>query len=111
MSGIMRKLTATAIAAALIAVPTGAIAASSARPVAAPQAATGAPANPWLALSAMTSTSSSAASAAALQDDDRGPGFPPIAPLIVILGTIALAVYILTKDDEDGDGLGLPISA
>ena len=48
------------------------------------------------------------ASAAALQDDD-GPGFPPIAPLIVILGTIALAVYILTKDD-DGDDLGLPLS-
>ena len=104
MSGIVRKITAAAIAASLTVVPTGAIAA----PTAAAPAATATPANPWLALSAMTSTSSSAASAAALQDDD-GPGFPPIAPLIVILGTIALAVYILTKDD-DGDDLGLPLS-
>lgn len=107
MSGIVRKITAAAIAASLTVVPTGAIAASPAAPTAAP-AASATPANPWLALSAMTSTSSSAASAAALQDDD-GPGFPPIAPLIVILGTIALAVYILTKDD-DGDDLGLPLS-
>ena len=36
-------------------------------------------------------------------------GFPPIAPLVVILGTIALAIYILTKDDGDDD-IGLPIS-
>ena len=105
MSGILRKVTAAAIAASLTVVPTGAIAAA---PTAAAPAATTTPANPGLALSAMTSTSSSAATAAALQDDD-GPGFPPIAPLIVILGTIALAVYILTKDD-DGDDLGLPLS-
>ena len=103
MSSTLRKITAAAIAASLTVVPTGAIAA----PTAAAPAATATPANPWVALSAMTSTSSSA-SAAALQDDD-GPGFPPIAPLIVILGTIALAVYILTKDD-DGDDLGLPLS-
>lgn len=105
MSDILRKVTAAAIAASLTAVPTGAIAASPAAPTAAP-AASSTSANPWVALSAMTSTSSSAT--AALQDDD-GPGFPPIAPLIVILGTIALAVYILTKDD-DGDDLGLPLS-
>jgi hypothetical protein len=56
----------------------------------------------------MTSTSSSAATAAAAQGED-GPGFPPIVPLIVILGTIALGVYIVTKDDDD-DPLGFPIS-
>lgn len=55
----------------------------------------------------MTSTSSSAA--AAVQDGDGGPGFPPIAPLIVLLGAIALAVHIVTKDDDD-DALGFPIS-
>jgi hypothetical protein len=48
----------------------------------------------------MTSGSSSAATAAAAQGDD-GPGFPPIAPLIVILGTIALAIWILVSDDSD----------
>jgi CubicO group peptidase (beta-lactamase class C family) len=102
MSGFARKLTAAAIAMSLLAVPTGAIA-GAAPPTAAPTAS----ASPWVKLSAMTSTSSSAA-AAAVQGED-GPGFPPIAPLVVILGTIALAVYILTKDDDDED-LGLPVS-
>lgn len=107
MPGIARSITAAAIAASLVAVPTGAIAASPAPARAAAPAAT-TPTNPWIALSAMTSTSSGAANAAALQDGD-GPGFPPIAPLIVILGTIALGVYILTKDDDD-DPLGFPVS-
>lgn len=108
MSGFARKLTAAAIATSLLAVSTGAIAAAPAANRAAAPTATATPTNPWLTLSAMTSTSSSAARAAALQDED-GPGFPPIAPLIVILGTIALAVYILTKDDDD-EPLGFPIS-
>ena len=107
MSGIARRITATAVAASLVVVPSGAIAASPAAPRTAAPTASTAPTNPWVTLSAMTSTSSSAANAA-LQDDE-GPGFPPIAPLIVILGTIALAVYILTKDDDD-DPLGFPIS-
>ncbi len=99
MTGILRKFAAAAIAASLVAVPTGAIAAPAARAAAST--------NPWLTLSAMT-TSSSAANAAAVEGED-GPGFPPIGSLVVILGTIALAVYILTKDDGDDD-LGLPIS-
>ncbi|MFL6724323.1 MAG: hypothetical protein ACJ8FC_03655 [Sphingomicrobium sp.] len=106
MSGLARKFTAASVAAALFVVPTGAIAASPA-PVPQPtaqQAAAAASANPWLTLSAMTSSSSSAATAAAAQGDD-GPGFPPIAPLIVILGTIALAVWILVHDDGDDDTL------
>ncbi|HYC95258.1 MAG TPA: hypothetical protein VEB39_06115 [Sphingomicrobium sp.] len=102
-----RKLTAAAIATSLLAVPTGAIAAAPAAPRAA--AATASASNSWVKLSAMTSTSSSAATAAAAQDyDGEGPGFPPIAPLVVILGTIALAVYIMTKDDESD--LDLPVS-
>lgn len=106
MSGFVRKLAAVAVATSLLAVPTGAIAASpAAAPPTARQAANTTTANPWVTLSAMTS-SSSAASAAAAQGEE-GPGFPPIPPLIVILGTIALAVYILTKDDDSD--IDLPI--
>jgi hypothetical protein len=102
MPSQVRKLTAAAVAIALIAVPTGAIAAAPAIPQATAQQATAAATtNPWLALSAMTSSSSTAASAAAAQGDS-GPGFPPIPALVVILGTIALAIWILAHD-EDGD--------
>jgi len=49
----------------------------------------------------MTTSSSAATTAAAARDyDDRGPGFPPIAPLLVILATIAVAIYILVKDND-----------
>jgi hypothetical protein len=109
MTGFVRKLTATAAAIALVAVPTAGIAAAQTTPRPAATQAAAAPVSPWLTLSAMTSSSSSAASTAALQYEDEGPGFPPIAPLIVILGTIALGVYILTKDDDDDD-LGFPVS-
>lgn len=103
MLGLGRKFTTIAVALSLCAVPTGAIAWSPA-PISAAPAATAAPAtaavpsDQWLALSAMT-TGSAATSAAALQRDER-PGLPPAAPLIVILGTIALAIYILLKDDD-----------
>lgn len=107
MSGILRRVTAAAVAASMAAVPTGAIAASpAATPAAAPTTATTAT-NPWLALSAMTSSSS--ASSASLRHEEGHGGLPPVLPLIVILGTIALGVYILTKDDDD-EPLGLPIS-
>ena len=107
MPGIARRITAAAIAASLIAVPTGAIAGSAA-PAAAPVATT-APANPWVALSAMTTTSS--ASSAALRHDEDHVGLPPILPLIVIVGTIILGIWIITRDDDDDEGLGLPLSA
>jgi len=109
MAGFARKLTALAVATSILAVPTAAIAATPAAPRTAAAAVNPTPANPWVTLSAMTSTSSSATSAAAAQDDGDGPGFPPIAALVVILGTIALAVYILTKDDDD-EPLGFPVS-
>lgn len=102
MLGIARKLTASAIAVSLIAVPMGAVAAApaSSPPPTAQQAAAATSTNPWLTLSAMTTSSSSAATAAAAQGEE-GPGFPPILPLVVILGTIALAVWILASDDDD----------
>ena len=105
MPDIVRRVTAAAVAATLVAVPTGAIAASPAAPAA--PVASAAATSPWVALSAMTSSSSSAAAAVA-QDDD-GSGFP-IVPLIVVGLTLALAVYILTKDGDD-DPLGFPVSA
>jgi len=109
MPGFTRRLTAIAVATSLLAVSTGAIAAPPAPSRNATPAASAATSNPWLALSAMTSTSSSASAAAAQDYEGEGPGFPPIVPLSVILGTIALGVYILTKDDDD-EPLGLPIS-
>jgi hypothetical protein len=107
MSGILRRVSAVAVAASLVAVPTGAIAAAPPAPRTAATTAATTQANPWVALSAMTSSSS--ASSAALRHEEGHAGFPPILPLIVILGTIALAVYILTKDDDD-EPLGFPIS-
>jgi hypothetical protein len=114
MSSLVRMLTAGAVAMALVAVPTGSMAAA---PVALPQptaqqAGAAASVNPWLTLSAMSSSSSNAATAAAAQGEgEGGPGFPPIAPLAVILGTIALAIWILAHDDDgDIDFIEEPVS-
>lgn len=90
MPSIARTLTTAMVASALAFVPVGAIAATPA-PVAASSAT-----SPWLTLGAMTSSSSSAA--AALQDERRRG--VPILPLAVILATIAVAIYILVKDDD-----------
>jgi hypothetical protein len=55
-------------------------------------------------LSAMTGNSSSAAMAATTAaKGESGSDFPPIAPLMVILGTIALGAWILFYD-ESGKG-------
>ena len=102
MPGIVRRVTAAIVAGSLVAVSSGPVAASPAPPPAATTSA-----NPWVALSAMT-TSSSAANTA-LRHEEGHMGFPPIAPLIVILGTIALGIYIVTKDDDD-DPLGSSVS-
>lgn len=108
MSAFGRKITAAAVALSLCAVPTAAIAATPAPPAAATRVAA-TPASSWLALSAMTTSSSAASTAAAAQDYDDGPGFPPIAPLIVILATIAAAIYIAAKGDGNGEfDLNLP---
>ena len=112
MSGFGRKFTAAAIAMSLCAVPTAAVATTPAAPIASTQAAA-VPASPWLTLSALTTGSSaatSAAVAAAAEDNDNGPGWPPIAPLVVILATIAAMVYILVKDNGHGGFHLTPVS-
>ena len=113
MSGLVRKLTAAAVAMSLVTIPTGTIAAVPANTVAAAPVVAAPPANSWLTLSAMTANSSSAAAAAAAAQDDGGPGFPPIAPLVVILATIGVAIWILVKGDNDGNlhlPTGTPVS-
>ena len=103
MFGSMRKITAFTAGIALMSVTTGAIAARPA-PAPAPVASTAA-VSPWVALGAMNSTSAAtAASTAATQDyRDDGMGFPPIAVLAIILATLAVGIWILVDDDEDGD--------
>jgi hypothetical protein len=104
----LRKFTAAAVAMSMVTIPTASISATPATPAAVAPTVVASPTNAWLSLSAMTANSSSAAAAATLQDDD-GPGFPPIAPLVVIVATIGVAIWILTKGDNDGH-LHLPVS-
>ena len=61
--------------------------------------------DPWLALSAMSSSSAASASATALQSDvgyaardNRHLRAPPLPVLAVILATLAVAIYILLDD-------------
>jgi len=96
MSGFGRKFTAATIAIALCSVPTVSVAAA---PAVAPTAG---PTSPWVTLSSMTTSSSAATNVAAEQGYDDGSGFPPVVPLVIILATIAVAIYILTKDDDHG---------
>ncbi len=110
MPNLVRKLCAAVATVAVVAVPTGAIAAAPPTPTpTVQQASSAASTNPWLTLSAMTGSSSSAsAAAAAAASDEDDDDFPPIAPLVVMLGTIALGVWILLDDggnkDSGGDG-------
>jgi len=119
VSGLGRTITAVIVAAALPAAAIAAVPVPSPQPTA-QQAAAAASTNPWLALSAMTAggTASAAAIAGARDDyddcdrsssqdddDDDGCGVVPIAPLSVVLGTIALGVWILVHDQsEDSRG-------
>jgi hypothetical protein len=68
--------------------------------------------DPWLALSAMSSSSSSAVSTAASAQSDAAyeSGFraPPWPALAVIIATLALAIYLLV--DEDDDDVNVPLS-
>ena len=105
MKGISSKLTAIAIVTALMAVPTGAIASSPTAPPAMVQQTATPAVNPWLTLSALTTSSAvtSAAAAATVQDDAYDTPSP--WPAWVIIGlTAALAIWILVQDG-DGDGL------
>lgn len=112
MYGPARKITTAAIALALCTVPTGAIAAKAGAKGAESTATAVAPpaSNPWITLSAMTSSSTAASSAAAQGYEEEGVGFPPLPVLAVILATIGVAIYILVADDDDDDGIGIPIS-
>ena len=87
-----RKITAIAVSAALCSVSTAAIAA-------APAPVTPVATSAWTTLGVM-STSSAASLATAEDYRGDGPGFPPIPALIVILGTLALGIYVLTKNDS-----------
>lgn len=98
MPNLVRTLFAVAAVIAVTAVPTGSIAATPLPQATAQQAGAAAATNPWLTLSAMTGNSSSAASAVAAAQDQQDSDFPPIPPLIVMLGTFALGVWILFED-------------
>src|SRR5262245_4682692 len=106
MSGFGRKFTAAAVAISLCAVPSAAIATTQPASVATTTAAA-VPVSPWLTLSALSGNASAATAAAAAQGDE-GPGFPPIAPLVVILLTIAGAIYILAHNDHGHVRVNLP---
>jgi hypothetical protein len=98
MSAFLRSFTAIALTLSLCSVSTVAVAApttTSTVPSSAPIIA--APSSPWLTLSAL-SNNSAAASAALAAQDDAHPGFPPLAPLAVILATIAVGAYVAVSD-------------
>ena len=70
--------------------------------------------NPWLTLSAMTASTSSVSAIGAAQGEAAAVGWPNIAPLSVVLGSIATSIYILLDEDKDNgngsamvQGLGL----
>lgn len=58
----------------------------------------------------MTISSSASSAAGAAQGDPDGVRFPPIAPLAVILATIAANIYILIKNDDGDLDLEVPVS-
>ena len=110
MFGLKSKLTTTAVILSLCAVPTGAIAAAPASvPASTARVAATGPSSPWVALGAMSASSSASAAAFAQDDYREGSGFPPVVPLAIILGTLALAIYILVSDDDGDIGISRPV--
>ena len=115
MLGCGRKLAAFAAAYSLVAGSCAAVAAQ-AVPAPAPISVATAPANganPWLTLSAMTTSSTNLSKAATEQSEPVAVGWPPEPSLLVMLATIATTVYVVLKNDDGGGRLGilpLPIS-
>ena len=106
MPGLLRKIAGMTASLALLSIPAGSIAASA--PQAAPSAA-----NAWTTLSVM-STGASSANIAAAEDDMRNDGGVSGIPLPVIgvlLLTLGVAIWIVTRDDKGNLGLGpFPLS-
>lgn len=103
MLGCGRKLAACAAAISLLSGTGAAVAAQVSRaPAPALEAnAQAQPANPWLTLSAMTASSSATSTTEAATGEAVQVGWPHIAPLSVVLGTIATAIYILLDEDNN----------
>ena len=108
MLGCVRKLAAVVAAVSLLSGSGAAVAAQAAlAPAPTTEASTPEPdANPWLTLSAMTASSTSVSAAAAAQGESVPTSWPHIAPLSVVLGTIATAIYILLDSDDDNGDAG-----
>ena len=106
----LRVFTAAAVIVSLVGASTTAIAASPVRSSVSAPAATAA--GSWGTLSVMSGSSAASAALQSNYDDDRGGfGSPSLLSLAVILATIALAIYIITKnDDDDLDFNNTPIS-
>lgn len=103
MNGMLNKVSFAIACASLVASSTSALAASP--PSLAPTASTMA-ANPWATLSMM----SSGYAAQGYEDRDRV-GSPPLLPLLVILATIAVGLWIALDDDDDDGSIRIePIS-
>ena len=111
MLGCGRKLAAFVAALSLMS-GTGAAVAAQPNRAPAPALEATAPArtaDPWITLSTMTASSANA-SAAAAQGESVPVSWPHFAPLSVVLGTIATAIYILLGDDDDRGLRPTPIS-
>ena len=98
-----RVLTSAAVAVALVS--SSVAGAATATRATAPQAH-----NPWAALTMMTPVSAgtigSAGAVAAAQPQDapppqQGMGWPPLPVLAIWIATIAVMIYIATRDDDD----------
>ena len=106
MSRLRAFTVATAII-SLVGASTSAIAASPVgASVSAPAAASAA--GSWGTLSAMSGSSAAAAAAVAQDNDGRGIGGISWLSLAVILATIAVGIYIITKDDNDDLDFNIP---
>ena len=105
----LRALTVAAVVVSMIGASTSAIAAAPTGARVSTSATTAA--GSWGTLSMMTGSSAATAAIRADDDDRGGFGHPALLSLAVILGTLALAIYIITKKrDKDIEFTPVPIS-